>query len=155
MKFLLVLVMLVAACGGGADPTPRPPDPTERPTPPPAWRLSVTDVTYTATLSLGDTIEIDVTIENRGTDRNLRTRFQFSDIDDYADLIGCVPECTYEDFFGIYTTLPGIAAGETVVYHVEFLAKSLGVADWSLCVYDAETFGEQVYCGTGSTTIGS
>jgi hypothetical protein len=143
---------LTGSSGGtAADPTPtRAPVVTATP-----WSIDVADVTYTKRLTVGDTIDVDVTITNTGSRASLRTKFQFDGLDDYADLIGCIPECEYEELLGLYTTLPGVAAGDTVVYHVEFLAKALGVADWSICVYDEETAGEQVYCGSGSTTIGT
>jgi hypothetical protein len=41
-----------------------------------------------------------------------------------------------------YLDMPGVPAGKTKLYRVQFLAKAVGVADLSICVYDASGGGE-------------
>jgi hypothetical protein len=51
----------------------------------------------------------------------------------------------------MYATLPGIPAGKTKTYQVNFIATKVGAIHWSVCVYDDETRGEQVHCGDATT----
>lgn len=141
MRRLVVIAALVGACSsGGAGKTPEP-EPT--PTPTPAWSLVVGDVTYTKTAIVGGDIRITVEIRNKGKAANHGTKLQFSDLDKHADIEGCVPECEVDTGFGVYAHLPGIPAGKTKTYKVNFVASSPGASRWSLCIYDDDIAGEQ------------
>jgi hypothetical protein len=35
--------------------------------------------------------------------------------------------------------------------HVEFVATTVGVVDWNVCLYDDEEYGDPVWCGDGKT----
>ncbi len=143
---------------GGTKPAPAPAaggaGATQAATPASAWRLAVGDMTGTTRTSVGETITVEVTISNSGSAPNPGTRLQFSDLDKSADLIGCRPKCQYTDLFGIYTDLPGIPAGGSSTFVVEWIAKAIGAPDWTLCVYDNTSGGEQIECGTLTTVIG-
>lgn len=81
----------------------------------------------------------------------LRHYLQFSDIGDYVDFVGCTPRCEPSDFLGaLYARFPGIPAGSSQDYRVEFIATKIGAAQWSVCIYDDT---DQVWCGDGTTVI--
>lgn len=152
---ILWTTIFLAACskggGGGAAGTPRPPDPTPTPAP---WAIDVTGVEYSTKARVGGTITVTATIENTGTAKNPAIEFQFSDIDDYADLVGCKPKCTTHEAFGdIYAVVPGIAAGTAKTIEIEFLPTEIGAAHWSVCIFDDELGGELVSCWDATTTI--
>jgi hypothetical protein len=133
-------------------------DAPERPTPAPTatpWKLSVTDTNYTSEAGIGDTISTDIEITNSGSKINPGTLINFSELDKYADFYGCKPTCTVEDLPGLGPSgvLPGVAPGKPTTFHIEFVAKAVGVVRWSVCTYDDVSFGEQVWCGDATTAI--
>ena len=133
--------------GGGSD------DGTEA-TPTPAYAVTVDSAKYTTETYVGGDITLRVRLSNDGTAKNPSTQLQISDLGDYADVVGCTPDCdAHEGFGGYYAILPGIVPGDTVTYSVEFVAKSVGAAKWSICVYDDAESGNQVYCGNATTRI--
>lgn len=152
---ILVAALLVAGCGGEVTATPEPKErPTTAPTPVP-WALDVTDTAYTKEATVGDNITVEVTIENTGKQRNPVTKLNFSELDQYADLFGCDPDCETEDLPGLGPTaiLPGVQAGESVTYTVEFIATTVGVVEWSLCLYGEDSYSEDGWCGEAKTAI--
>lgn len=176
-RWVVLAGLLVAACAAPAtapstvpQATAVPPTPTRlatssvaitaTPIPSPsatAWKLTVDedDTSYSSEVSLGEIFEMEVVVRNEGTAVNPGTRFQFDGLGDYADLKGCIPECSVTDLFGIYADFPGIPPGQSATYRFGFVAKGLGVADWLVCVYDEAGAGEQVWCGDASTAITS
>lgn len=151
----LWVTAMVASCGGGgsggAPVTQRPPDPTPTRSP---WVIEVSKVTYSSKASLAGSMTVTVVLSNTGTAKNPSIELQFNDLSDYADIEGCTPECTTSDgFAGVEAVLPGIAPGKETTYKVTFVPTKIGVAHWDVCIYDDESLGNQVYCGTGSTTV--
>lgn len=149
-RALILSVLLLAACSPAGPARDDPPDEPESTSAP--YSVSVADVTYTSETSLGGTIQVIVALTNAGSAENPATQLQFSDIDEYADIVGCDPECELTKFFGDYALLPGVPANESVTYEVQFVASQIGAVQWGLCVYDDEA-GEQIYCGSGTTVI--
>jgi hypothetical protein len=153
-----VLWYLVNGTGGGtgAASTPRP---TERPTPPPTatpWTLDVSVANYTTETIVGRSVFITVTISNTGKAATPAIEINFSELDKDADLRGCKPKCELDDLpgFGPSAIFPGLAAGASRDYEIEFVATKVGVVAWNVCVYDDRILdGASVYCGEGSTTI--
>ena len=79
---------------------------------------------------------------------------QVNDLDAYADLQGCTPTCDYSHGFGVYANFSGVGPGSTASYTITFIATKIGVAHWSVCVYDSTSVGDkQVWCGSATTTI--
>jgi hypothetical protein len=148
-------VVLVAACSS----TPAaPPEPTAAPTPAPTpapWSLTVPSAVYTRQVLVGDTIEVTVKVKNSGRGASHTTLVNFSELDKYADLFDCKPECQTEDLpgFGPSAILPGVTAGKTQVFIVNFVANKVGAVKWSLCVYDDNEMQNQVWCGDATTAI--
>ncbi|MEO7295151.1 MAG: hypothetical protein ABIZ57_03325 [Candidatus Limnocylindria bacterium] len=135
------------------------PQPTERPAPAATakpWTLDVSDAKYTTETVVGGSVFITVTISNTGKVANPAIEINFSELDKNADVRGCKPKCELDDLpgFGPSAVFPGLAAGATRDYEVEFIATKVGVVAWNVCVYDDRILdGESVYCGDGRTTI--
>ena len=144
--------------GGGSQATQRPatqpastPGATVKP-----WTLEVSDAEYTTETVVGGSIFVTLTIENAGKRANPAIEVNFSELDANADLRGCEPECELDDLpgFGPSAVFPGLKPGVTGVYVIEFVAKTVGVVAWNVCVYDDHLLdGDSVYCGDGRTTI--
>lgn len=157
-RLIVVVAIALAGCTSSAGtrpvaPTPSPtPEPTPTPTP---WRLGSVAASYTKQVRVGGTITVTVKIKNNGSATNPSTEINFSELDKYADLFECTPECSVEDAPGLGPSaiLPGVPAGKTSTFKIEFVASTAGAVRWSLCVYDNESFGEQVYCGDAATAI--
>lgn len=98
---------------------------------------------------------VTIKVANRGSAKNPSTEINFSELDKYADLFECKPECSVQDLpgSGPSAILPGVAPGKTVAYKITFIASKPGAVRWSACLYDNESFGEQVWCGEASTAI--
>jgi hypothetical protein len=98
---------------------------------------------------------ITVVLKNTGKAASESTEFQISEIEDYADVVGCTPKCHIDRGLGggYYLGLPGIPPGKTKTYEVELIPTKVGAAHWDVCVYDDVEFGDQVYCGEGTVTI--
>lgn len=93
-------------------------------------------------------------IKNTGKAKNPSIEFQFNGISDYADIVGCTPDCETDDgFAGVTATVPGIAPGKKKTIEIEFIPTAIGAAHWDVCIYDDAQFGNQVWCGTGTTTV--
>lgn len=108
----------------------------------------------TTSTFVGGDITLTVEIDNTGRADNPGLQFQIGELDDYADLVGCVPKCSTRTGFGdVYTVLPGVKAGADRTYEVGFVANKVGAVSWSICVYDDVEFGEQIFCGELTTTI--
>lgn len=156
---IVVAALSVAACSSSspeAQTTQRPPNPTATPlvTPTP-WTLDVPSAKYTTEVFVGDTISIDVKIKNTGTAKSPVTRLNFSELDKYADLHRCKPKCETEDLPGLgpSAVMVGVPPKKSTTFHIEFLATTVGVVDWSVCLYDDEEYGDPVWCGDGKTAI--
>jgi len=110
-------------------------------------------VTYTTSTYLGGPIVVTATIANSGNTISEPIKMQFTDLKDYADLVGCNPTCSTYDFFGdIYAQFSGgVPPGTTVIYEVEFIATQIGAAHWSVLMYQGGT--DDFYYGGGTTTI--
>ncbi|MEX0625560.1 MAG: hypothetical protein WD402_03350 [Chloroflexota bacterium] len=150
---MVALALMAAACspeGGGGDGGNRSTD--EEPASVPS-EVSVDEVTYTTEVAVGGSIVVNIELSNTGTAANPGTKLQFSDIDQYADIVGCVPTCDVSEFFGDYADLPGVPAGGSAQYSVEFIATTVGAARWGLCIYDGSGGDDQIYCGNGTTII--
>ena len=114
----------------------------------------MSDVTYSTDASLGGPITLSLQITNSGASSNPGTSVQVNDLDAYADLQGCTPSCNTSHLLGVYANFPGIDAGSTESYTITFIATKIGVANWSLCVYDSTSVGgTAVWCGSATTTI--
>lgn len=132
--------------------------PTPAATPVPTLALTPTtqptatptvSVTYTTTTLVGGSIFVNVKITNTGEAATAPIRLGFGGLKDYADLVGCIPACSQSGLLGdIYTQFQqGVGAGKTVTFKVEFLAKKVGVANWTLQV------AGNMFSGTGRTAI--
>ena len=119
----------------------------------PSSALDVSNVSYTKETIVGGSIDVLVTAANPGAIRTGEVKLQFSDLDKIADIVGCTPTCSVDKFLGTYATVPGVAAGGSATWTVEWVATKVGAEDWSLCVYEPATSGNQVYCGSGTTVV--
>jgi hypothetical protein len=109
---------------------------------------------YSTTTFVGGTLTVTAVISNTGTAASPGVSFQFSDLKEHADIVQCTPACQTDEGLGaIYARMPGIPAGGTATYEVEFIPTAVGAAHWSACVYDDKNGGDQVYCGDATTTI--
>lgn len=137
-----------------AVPTPTP-VPTLRPTPgpPPGAVLTADSVTYSSESYVGGSIFVNATIHNSGSSASEPVKMQFGGLKDYADIIGCTPACETSDFFGDWFAQfsQGIGGGQTATFKIEFLAKAVGVAHWSVTMYEGAD--KDFFYGTGTTTI--
>ena len=133
-------------------PTPAP-TPKATTAPPTEAVLEALSVSYTTETFVGGSIYLEVTIENVGGSPSEPVKFQIGGIKDYADLNGCIPICSVDDFFGAYFTgfETGVAAGQTATFEVELIAVNVGVADWSVMIYEGD--GKDIYYGTAKTVI--
>lgn len=115
----------------------------------------MSDATYTTEAFVGDTISIDVKVKNTGKTKSPVTRLNFSELDKYADLHRCKPKCSTEDLPGLGSSavMAGVLPSMAPTFHVEFVATTVGVVDWSVCLYDDEEYGDPVRCGEGKTAI--
>jgi hypothetical protein len=136
-----------------ATPTEAPTSTPPSPQPSPTWNLTVDGVRYTTEAFVGGDITVAITLSNDGTIANPGTKLQFETIDKYADLQGCTPKCEVNNFFGVFATEPGVGPAKTVTDRIVWVATRVGVAQWSVCVYDSNSGGQQIYCGNGTTTI--
>jgi hypothetical protein len=111
------------------------------------------DVSYTTNTIVGGYIHVVVQMTNVGTATTKPTQFQVGGIKDYADVVSCDPSCDSSEFFGdYYAKFPaGIAPGKSVTYTVEFLATKVGVANWSLVIYEGAT--DSIWYGTGKIQV--
>lgn len=147
---------LIAGCAGATSPgavaTPEPPEPTPTAHP---WVIEVTSAKATTKARVGGEMFITFVVENTGTAKSESTELQISEIEDYADVVGCTPECEVDRGLGggYYLALPGIGAGKTKTYKVELVPTKIGAAHWDVCVYDDVSFGEQIACYDGTVTI--
>jgi hypothetical protein len=112
------------------------------------------DVSYTTSTFVGGDLDVVIKITNKGKVKTAPVHFQFGSLKDRADLVGCSPTCSTDEFFGdIFTRFTsGIAPGKTVTYSVRWLATKVGVANWSLSVYVGDS-GGSVFFGEGTTSI--
>lgn len=152
---LLGAAAVLSACSAGVADTPRPTEaPTPVPTPVP-WELVIVDTSYSKEARVGDSIFVEVRIKNAGMAKNLATNLNFSELDQYADLLGCKPTCSVEDLPGLGPSaiFRGITPGRTLTARIEFVATTVGAVDWQVCLYDDDTYGTQVWCGNGTTAI--
>lgn len=136
--------------------TPRSPSSGGGPSVAPAqgWSLSVGNMSYSSDTTVGGVITVSMDITNSGSARNPGISVQFSDLDSYADLQGCTPSCDSGNLLGVYAHFPGVAPGTTQSDQITLVATKVGVAHWSLCIYDSTAVGgKQVWCGTATTTI--
>jgi hypothetical protein len=153
LAILGVIWIISKVMGGGGSSTSGGGNSTDS-TPAPAYTLTVDSAKYTTDTFVGGDITLRVAVSNSGSAKNPSTEFQISDLGDYADVVDCSPDCeAHEGFGGYYATLPGIAPGGSATYTVTFLAKAVGAAKWSICVYDDANSGNQVYCGNATTEI--
>lgn len=155
MRRLMVLAVLVAACSSprpAAPATVRAPEPTPTPHP---WSIEVTSAKATTKARVGGEMFITVVVENTGKVASKSTELQLSDIDKYADVVECTPDCDIDRGFGggYYLGLPGVPAGKEKTFKVELVPTKIGAAHWSVCVYDDVSFGDQVDCYEGTVTI--
>ncbi|MCV0403792.1 MAG: hypothetical protein K5924_08780 [Chloroflexi bacterium] len=107
---------------------------------------------YTVESWVGGSIYLDVKIANTGGTLSGPIKFQIGGIMDYADLNGCIPICTVNEFWGDYYTEfdSGVAPGTTATFKVELIATKVGVADWTVMIYeDTRDF----YFGSAKTVI--
>jgi hypothetical protein len=71
-----------------------------------------------------------------------------------ADFQVCTLPCTSSTFLGFSADFSGVDPGASTTLQVTFIAKSAGVANWSVCVYDTtDPSGHQVSFGQAETTI--
>lgn len=151
---ILSTVFALSACSRPAAPraTERPPEPTPTPH---AWVIDVTSAKATTKTSVGGEMFITVVVENTGKAASDTTELQLSDIDKYADVVECTPDCTIDRGLGggYYLSLPGVPAGKEKTYKVELVPTKIGAAHWGVCVYDDVDFGDQVACYEGTVTI--
>lgn len=155
---LAAATLLVAACGATGRGPGTTAQPTALPTPAPTatpWRLSVTDTTYSRKVLVGDDVVVTIKVKNSGSTKNPSTEINFTELDKYADLFECKPKCEVQDLpgSGPSAILPGVAAGKTTAFRITFIAGKAGAVHWSACLYDDESFGDQVWCGDATTAI--
>jgi len=98
-------------------------------------------------------IYLNATVANYGSGLSDPIEFQVGGLKDYADVIGCVPNCSSSEFFGDYYLqfAQGPVPGGSVTCKVQFLATKLGVANWTIMMYDG--VGDQFFVGNASTVI--
>jgi hypothetical protein len=104
---------------------------------------------------IGGDLVVTTKVKNSGSVKNPSTEINFSELDKYADLFECKPECDVQDLpgSGPSAILPGVAAGKTKAFQITFVAAKAGAVRWSACLYDDESFGDQVWCGDATTAI--
>lgn len=153
----VAVALALAACSGsaapvGPDATPEPPAPTPTPHP---WVIDVTSAKATTKTFVGGEMVITLKLENTGKSRSNSTQFQLSEIEDYADVVGCTPECDIDRGLGggYYLELPGVGAGKERTFKIELVPTKVGAAHWDVCVYDDAEFGDQIACYEGTVTI--
>ena len=129
--------------------------PTERPraTVMAAWRLVADSARYTDQVRVGGAIVFTVEVSNAGTAATPGVELQFDGLDDNADIVGCVPTCEVSDLLGVYAAFPGVPAGTSREYEIEWVATDVGAARWSLCIYDDDIGGELIDCYEGTTVV--
>ncbi len=117
--------------------------------------LDVDGARATTETTLGGAVHAEVTLTNSGTEAVAATTFGFGELGRYTDPVRCTPACDSAELFARIFQLPGVAAGDTVTYSVEFIATDIGAVAWVLCVYEGTAYeqGEQVYCGEFTTVI--
>jgi len=54
---------------------------------------------------------------------------------------------------GPSAVMGGVAPGKSIKFHVEFVATTVGVVQWNVCLYDDEEYSDPVWCGDGTTAI--
>lgn len=128
------VVALVAVAGGsgdrGATGQRHTPGPTQRAIPPQVMAQAPIVTTRT---SVGDTIEITLTVKNSGaTTPDIVVGIK--DLSRHALFVGCVPECEDlgESFTGQKLRLPGPPPDQSREYTITWQATDAARADWSM-----------------------